>query len=197
MNNLAVALARGGKSEEALGLYRRLIELDPGNAAVRLNFGMGLARSGKLEEAAVHLEEAARLRPDLAQARYSLSLVLARQGKTPDALKLMCELMGLPAGSPGAEERLAWALATSSESSLRDGALAIRLAQRACEASQYANPASLDVLAAAYAEVGRFREAAETAKKALDKATADGKDDLAGRIRARIQLYEAERPYRE
>ena len=48
----------------------------------------------------------------------------------------------------------AWILATSTESALRKGAKAVKLAQRAVELSGNREPSLLDTLAAAYAEAG-------------------------------------------
>jgi hypothetical protein len=52
-------------------------------------------------------------------------------------------------------------------------------------------------LAAAYAEAGRFPEAVETSRKALDLATQQNKQALAESIKAKIPLYEARTPFRE
>jgi len=56
---------------------------------------------------------------------------------------------------------------------------------------------ALDVLAAAYAEAGRFAEATNAARRAEFCATSGGQPELAARIRERLQLYQAGRCYRE
>ena len=55
----------------------------------------------------------------------------------------------------------AWILATNPNASVRDGAEAVELAQRAVKLSGGQEPAILDTLAAAYAEAGRFADAVE------------------------------------
>ncbi|MHC4711220.1 MAG: hypothetical protein ACYTA3_12585, partial [Planctomycetota bacterium] len=55
---------------------------------------------------------------------------------------------------------------------------------------------TLDTLAAAYAESGRFDDAAGTAQQALALAEAVRDDDLAKGIRARLALYRRQTPYR-
>ena len=57
---------------------------------------------------------------------------------------------------------LAWVFGTSPDASLRHGAVAVRLALEANRFSHFANAEALQVLAAAYAEAGRFAEAVET-----------------------------------
>jgi hypothetical protein len=70
------------------------------------------------------------------------------------------------------------------------------LAQRACEATLWRDPASLDVMAAALAETGRFDDAARTATTAAQLATASGRKRLAREIEDRIALYDRDRPFR-
>jgi Flp pilus assembly protein TadD len=92
---------------------------------------------------------------------------------------------------------LAWILAASPSDALRNGAEAVRLAERACELSQRREPVLLGTLAAAYAEAGRFGEAVTTAEKARDLATAGGLKDVAAKNSDLLELYRAGRPYRE
>jgi tetratricopeptide (TPR) repeat protein len=91
----------------------------------------------------------------------------------------------------------AWMLATDPNSSVRNGAEAVDLAQRALKLSDGRQPAVLGTLAAAYAEAGKFHEAAETAQRALDLATRQNKPALTDAIRAAIAHYQAKRPFRE
>jgi Flp pilus assembly protein TadD len=91
----------------------------------------------------------------------------------------------------------AWILATSPFVSLRNGPEAVTLARRATELFQNREPAFLGTLAAAYAEVGQFTEAAATARKALALATQQNKMSLAESIQSKLPLYERQMPYRE
>ena len=92
---------------------------------------------------------------------------------------------------------LAWLLATSPESSARNGAEAIQLAQRANELSGERNPLVLRALAAAYAETGRFDDAVSAAQRALALLQESSNNGLANQLRAEIQLYNSRFPYRE
>ena len=56
---------------------------------------------------------------------------------------------------------------------------------------------TVDTLAAAYAEAGRFSEALQTARKALKLATRQGNRALADSLRAKISLYDAKTPFRD
>ena len=55
----------------------------------------------------------------------------------------------------------------------------------------------LDVLAAAYAEAGRFKDAVETAQLAKQAAAALKATKLAGEIEARGRSYRDGKPYRD
>jgi Flp pilus assembly protein TadD len=88
--------------------------------------------------------------------------------------------------------QVAWVLATSPDASVRNGAEAVKMATRAVELSGGREPDTLDTLAAAYAESGRWEQATETARRALALA----REPLAKDIRARLALYENRQPFR-
>ena len=58
---------------------------------------------------------------------------------------------------------LAWAKANGENELLYEPEEAVRLARRACELTDFKEPALLDTLAVAYSAVGNFGEAVETA----------------------------------
>jgi len=60
-----------------------------------------------------------------------------------------------------------------------------------------ASRASLDALAAAYAEVGRLTDAIKTAQRAMAAASAAGRNELAGQIEAHLKKYQSGQPWRE
>ena len=100
-------------------------------------------------------------------------------------------------GYPGALNNLAWALATSSQASLRNGNKAVELAQRANQLTGDGNPVVLGTLATAYAEAGRFPEAVETAQRALQLAGTQSNTALADAIRSQLKLYQTGIPFHQ
>jgi tetratricopeptide (TPR) repeat protein len=88
---------------------------------------------------------------------------------------------------------LAWMLATCPDDRVREGARAVALALRACEATEWKHPYCLGTLAASLAETGAFAEAAHWQVEALDLYPVSEK--AAGR--ERLALYRADQPYRE
>ena len=99
--------------------------------------------------------------------------------------------------SPLALNNLACLLATAADASLRDGAEAVRLAERACALTSYQNTRVLSTLAAAYAEDGRFDDAVATAQKACTLATQQGQAALLEGNRRMLQYYRRNQPYHQ
>ena len=97
------------------------------------------------------------------------------------------------AGHAEAQNQAAWILATSERPRVRNGALALHLAQRAAAQAESANV--LDTLAAAYAEAGNLKQAVETQQAALDLASPT--HPLRGELEARMASYRAGQPWRE
>ena len=92
---------------------------------------------------------------------------------------------------------LAWKLATSEKTSIRNGTRAVQLAEHACELTQYGVTPMVGTLAAAYAEAGRFDDAMAAAQKACALATAAGDRDLLEKNQKLLVLYRARQPYHE
>src|SRR5262249_23016761 len=88
---------------------------------------------------------------------------------------------------------LAWLLATCPQDDFRDGARAVELATKACEASGYEVWYCLGTLAAAHAEAGDYEEARVWAKDSMRRAPENERDAC----RHRLRLYKMEQPYRE
>jgi len=78
---------------------------------------------------------------------------------------------------PWSVNNLAWALATSTEQSIRDGERAVELATRLCEQDQWQYHSFLDTLAAAFSETGDFDKAVELVGKAIEVAPIRFRDE--------------------
>lgn len=82
---LAMRLEDEGRPEEALAAYRRAVELDPGLADARLDFGRLLHQRGEVELAEERYRQALALRPGDATAAYNLGVALADRGRLEEA----------------------------------------------------------------------------------------------------------------
>jgi WD40 repeat protein/tetratricopeptide (TPR) repeat protein len=89
---------------------------------------------------------------------------------------------------------LAWLSAASPREDLRDGRIAVVLAEKAVAATSRKDPAILGTLAAGLAEAGRFAEAVLVQREALGLLNdAERKEDYS----SRLKLYESKSPYRD
>ena len=86
-------------------------------------------------------------------------------------------------------------LATSSDPLLRNGTEAVQLAEHANRVSGGKRPIILRILAAAYAEAGRFDDAMEVAEKALELSGSEDARGLETALRKEITLYRSGAAY--
>jgi tetratricopeptide (TPR) repeat protein len=194
--NLANTLARQSKTSEAMAEYKTTLRLKPDYAEAHNNLGVALASQGRIEEAIAEYAAALRIRP-YAEARYNWGVDLASQGKIEEAMAQYREALRLRPDWPPALSRLAWILATDRNAGLRNGGEAVPLAERLCAVTGYDRSDALDVLAAAYAEAGRFGEALRAAQKAIELEGATGQTKLAQQIQGRLTLYQTGHPFHE
>jgi hypothetical protein len=90
---------------------------------------------------------------------------------------------------------LAWALATSPDSTLAERREAVSLGVQATRSTNIPTVAALDALAAAQASAGSYAEAVATAEEALSQARRTGDGERERQIGGRLELYRQGRPY--
>src|SRR5499427_4144859 len=159
-NNLGNTLVDQGKVLEAIQCYKRALELNPSYAEAYYNLGNVLAHQGKLSEAIQNYERAVQLKPDYAEACYNMGVALQGEGKVAEAIQHKSDYVE-------ALNNLAYVLATSQNAMLRNTTRAIALSEQANHLTGGGNPIVLGTLATAYAEAGRYREALETVRRAV------------------------------
>ncbi|HEX4350984.1 MAG TPA: tetratricopeptide repeat protein [Verrucomicrobiae bacterium] len=218
--NLGRAFFRKGQIDQAVAQFQEVVRLEPSESASHVNLGVALLSQGRPDEAITELLAAIQLEPAASKAHYNLSIAYTRKGDLggaisqlqetirlkpddPDAKRdLAADLeltnrLGVQTLNPGTLNNLAWTLATSPDSRNRDGARAVKLAEVACQQTQYQQTILIGTLAAAYAEAGRFDEAIATAQKACDRALEQGETNFLARNKELLALYQTHRPYHE
>ena len=185
-NNLGSALAETGKMEEATACFERALELDPENPRAQNNLGGALAESGRLAEAIEHLRRGVEIEPDLADGQNNLGAALARFGSLDEALLHLEKAVALAPQNVGYRYNFARTLAAKG----RFGEAANQLEETA-KLSQMREPLILQLLAGMYGELGRYAEAADTARRALSLADAQRNQELEAALKADIGRYEA------
>jgi tetratricopeptide (TPR) repeat protein len=183
---LGVVLLDKDQIDEAIRQYQEALRLKPDDAAAHNKLGIALAKKDQIDDAINQFHEAIRLKPDYTDAQRNLA----------KALELKSKLNAL-ASDPAALNNAAWELATSPDDKVRNGTLAVKLAERACEQTHYRITVVVGTLAAAYAEAGRFDEAVTTGQKACALASELGETNLLKRNQELVTLYQAHQPYHE
>lgn len=193
--NRALVAERRGAPELARGHYQRAVELDPTRTEARFELAGALAREGRYGEAAEHYGRVVEAWPDHAGARLAegTALVLAeRHGEARRRFEAALERFP-------EERRLLLALATllaaSPDPEVRDGRRALELARAVHRASPGVD--SAEALAMAHAELGRFEEAVEQQRRALEGARAAGLEPLMPRLERWLAAYRRGEPCRE
>jgi protein O-mannosyl-transferase len=196
-NNLGNALTSCGRTEEAINHFQRALEIKPDYAEAYANLGNALANRGRIDEAIAQFSKALEFKPDFAGVRRNLGIAQSQREEIRKTLAGRRESLRARPDDVTLLNETAWMLATNPNASIRNGVEAVELAQRAVRLSKEQEPAVLGTLAAAYAEAGRFAEAVQTARKALELATQQNKKPLSQSVEAKIRLYEAAIPFRE
>jgi tetratricopeptide (TPR) repeat protein len=194
--NLGNALAGLGRLDEAIPQFQRALEIKGDLAEARGSLGFALASCGRVDEAIDQFRQALEIRPDYADAHRGLGVALAGCGEFDEALTHFQKTLEIKPDDVVALNNVAWIRATHPDAKFRDGPGAVALAQRAVALSA-GDADTLNTLAAAYAEAGRFPDAVRTAKEALRAATAQGNQGLADSLRKRIEIYGQRRPWRD
>ena len=194
--NLADALARKGQSDEAMVHYDEAIKLQPYDADAYYNRGNVFFAKGRIDEAIADWEKTLQIQPNDADAHTGLGNALLQKSSLRDAIAHYEKALALAPQDPHSRNNMAWALATSSDASIRDGTRAVSLAQEAVELSGGKEPNFLRTLAAAYAENKRFAEAIITARRGYEIATMQNQSDLAQHLARDAALYRTRTPLR-
>jgi tetratricopeptide (TPR) repeat protein len=192
-HNRGFAYEKQGRLEAAVREYRRALELDPDHVPALVHLGAALGAQGRMADAENHLRRALRLSPADADAHRQLAAVLTRQGRIEDAVEQFHEILTAEPRDLDALVNVAWIRATHASASHRDGAEAVRLAERARDASPEPIAVVYSTLAAAYAEAGRFPEAVTAAERAV--ALARDQPRLAQQVAEQLAGYRQGRPF--
>jgi tetratricopeptide (TPR) repeat protein len=196
-NNLGNALVRKKLVDEAIAHYEKAVELRPDYADGHYNLGSALLQEGRIDEAIAHWQKTVSIQPNDAEAHTTLGDALLRKGEIGQAIAQYQAALEFSPQSISTLNNLAWALSTCPDASLRNGAKAIELAEKADRLSGGKNPIFIRTLAAAYAENGRFTDAIETAQRALQLTTAQDNFALANKLEKDLDLYRTNVPLRD
>ena len=197
LNNLGIIFLEKGRLDDAISNLQAAIDLRPENAPAHDNLAKALLQKGQVAEAMVHYRKFLEIEPENVEARNTLGTALIQQGKLREAIGQWQDALAIQPENGNAASNLAWVFATCPEDSIRDARHAVELAEKALRISGGKIPMIYKVLAAAYAESGRFADAIETAQRGAELATSQSNPALAAELESNIALYQSGRPLRD
>jgi len=199
------------KAAEAASVFERAMAFFPNDERVKRYRANALAKAGGAGRAASAPTTAAASGPapiDLGgattpQERRMAYIRLAegaiRQGDFIRAMTVIqAGLTEIPQ-SQGLWQNYALLLAASPLDEQRNGAQAVAVAERLRDSLTRIGrleARTMEILAAAYAESGRFDDAIKAAQDGLRLVRPDRDADVQGRLEAQLNLYKAKQPYR-
>ncbi len=188
-----------------VSLWRHAIAVTSQNQVAHQNLAAALWARGDTAEARVqsrtgniiHTEESVKDFPFNIAARDSLGALLVQAGDVHGAISQWEASLQIDPNDGNALNNLAWILATYPDDSIRNGPRAVQLAESATMLPGGDLPIVLRTLAASYAENGDFPQAITTSQRAIDRAREQGNTSLVETLRHELELYQAQKPYRE
>ncbi len=194
-NNRGVIWSAMKEHDNALADYTEAIRLGPGSVTPYVNRAQVWIAKKEFDRALDDCQEAIRLDPKYPGAYLNRGRVWWKKKDFDKVLADCDEAIRLAPSNPGGYNLRAWLYATCPDEKYRDGKKAVEDARRACEMSAWRQGSYIDTLAAAYAEAGDFRRAAEQQRRALEFA--DFARTSGDEARRRLELYQQSKPYRE
>ena len=196
--SLGVLLEGAGRRPEAIERLEAAVGHEPGYVEARLALAGLLRREGRFEEALAQYEQlmeaGAAGDPRIEEAPFGHAVTLVRLGRHADARNRFGEGMAAYPDQPFFVHALARLLSGATDPGVRDGARALALMEALPEAAR-----DLDLgesMAMALAERGRFGEAGNWQRAAIDRAARGGRADLVPRMREKLTHYDRGLPWR-
>lgn len=189
---MAQPLMPGEKAKEEWGIHSLFLE----------QRGRIYEKKGEVKNAMRDFNEAARLDPGNTNALYDRAVIFVKAHDYAPAIAYYRHAIAQHpywADEPG---ELARIYATCPEKKYRNGPKAVALALKACTLTQWRRIDTIDTLAAAEAQAGKFDAAVKWQQQAIDLADAQKGDlriDEAAMkdMAARLVLYEQKKPWIE
>ena len=187
-------LATNGDYELAITRFQAALEIAPEQHVFRFQLARLLAALGRYEDARREFATVVQAMPENSAAWRGEVTALLLAGRYPDARRRLQEgLDALPRDGQLAHT-LARLLATAPDDTVRDGELALRLAQTVYEVKKMYETA--ETLAMAHAETGNFEEAIKIQRALIERAESDEDATRVESLQLRLASYQNNEPWR-
>lgn len=172
----------------------------PNHAQALNNRGLVHLARGQFEAAEEAFQKSLTINPQSARAHGNLASALVRLKRLPEALTEYNAALRLDPNGLEFAAQMAWLLATHPDAAIRDPQRAVSLAEQLSAATGRQQRRYLEILAAAYAGLSRYADAALTQREALTLPLSEtGCRQLnvpeACSSESRLAFYESERAF--
>jgi tetratricopeptide (TPR) repeat protein len=188
-------LMAAGRTDAAVDAFRQAVRHQPSYVEARVALGDVLRQVGRAGEALEHYRAALGMGPAAPAPRFGEALALAALGRYAEARDRLTAAASDFPGDPNFVVALARILAAAPAAALRDGGRARALVEPLVQARPTFE--SVEALAMALAELGRFEDAAALQQEAIAEAQRTGETATAARLRERLRGYERRQPARD
>lgn len=190
--HLAASLSKTGDLDGAvvkmdIACYRKSLSLDPSDAKAEAALGVALFRDGEAEEGYQHLQKSVEMDPSFADGHNELATALAKMGRVDDAVAEVQKAIALSPSSAEYRYNLGFALELRG-----DLAGAVETFQKSVELSQGNDVRCLAALADAYDKAGRFPDAIQAARQAVDLAVQKHDQQREQDLRLALERYQSD-----
>jgi tetratricopeptide (TPR) repeat protein len=164
--SLAVILLGSGRTDLAIERFSAAVEADPTYLEARLQLAHTLRRTRAYERALTAYQGALAVEPRLVDARLGYAATLAAAGRFGPARSWLIESRRLQPDRPEFSELLVRILAAAPDDRVRDGKMAVEIGEPLVR--QARTWRTLEALAMALAETGRWSEAEARQREAIE-----------------------------
>lgn len=184
--------------DNSITLFKHTIQNlgdDPYRQDIHWRLGKFYMQQGDTTKAIEQIQRTLEINPYHSMSNLLLTQILTQQGKIDAAVGHLKEILKTRPNDLQAINNLAWLLAVYKDAQCHNPEMAIRLGKQACELTNYRNPMTFKVLAAAYAAAGRFPAAIAAAENAVRLAQLSGQQKQVKEAQYFLRLYKSGQPY--
>ncbi len=177
-----LALANGAIQQRdglrAMGYFERVVEVNPANVEGLRGLARSLVASRRIGEGIERFEAILSLAPDDAGAHHEMGIALLNTGQLALGVASLRRALEHDEDAQFLQptNEIAWLLATHDNPRVRNGRLALELAEEMERVTEGNEMAVLETKAAAQAELGELEGAMKTMERALMLPTLTGKE---------------------
>ena len=191
---IGVLMETRGQDPAAIEEFTAAVTNDPEYIEAQFSLANALRRSGRVEASLPHYAEVLRINPAVSQASFGYAMGLVKLGRYQEARdRLERDVKAFPE-QLGFAHALARLLAAAPDDRVRNGARAHAIVMELLKNQR--TPALAETMAMAQAELGRFKDAVEWQRTAIDLARSAGRPEGMAHLTEILALYEAGRPCR-